>query len=129
MGVAEQIGVSEEGTFVPKKRLTHDLSFVQEASNKAINSRVIETDLEPCMFGHAFLRIIHKIVHLRKLFPNKKIWIRKEDAKSAYRRMHMNADTAIQAGVQLSIDGKDYLLISLRLPFGGSPCPSEFCLL
>jgi hypothetical protein len=31
--------------------------------------------------------------------------------------------------VQLSIDDKDYLLISLRLPFGGSPCPSEFCLL
>ena len=129
MGVAEQIGVSESGTFVPKKRLTHDLSFSQEVSKEAINSRVIESDLEPCMFGHAFLRIIHKIVHLRKLFPNKKIWIRKEDAKSAYRRMHMSADTAIQAGVQLSIDNRDYLLISLRLPFGGSPCPSEFCLL
>ena len=129
MGVAEQLGVSESDTFVSKKRLTHDLSFSQEISKEGINSRVIETDLEPCMFGHAFLRIIHKIVHLRTLFPNKKIWIRKEDVKSAYRRIHMNADTAIQAGIKLSIDGRDYLLISLRLPFRGSPCPSEFCLL
>ena len=45
MGVANQLGVSEEGTFMPKKRLTHDLSFTQEASNEAINTRVIETDL------------------------------------------------------------------------------------
>ena len=76
-----------------------------------------------------FLRIVHKIVHLRQLFPNKIIWIRKEDVKSAYRRIHMQASTALHSGVQFDIDGIEYFLISLRLPFGGSPCPSEFCLL
>ena len=40
----------------------------------------------------------------------------------------MNADTEILAGVQLQINGKDYLLLLLSLPFVGSPCPSEFCL-
>ena len=74
------------------------------------------------------LRIIHKTVHLRQKYTYKIIWIRKEDAKRAYRRLHMNADTAILAVVQLQINGEDYLLLSLRLTFGGSPCPSEFCL-
>ena len=129
MGVAEQIGVNEFGEFVPKKRLTHDLSFPGQHSNESVNSRVDDTVLERCMFGHAFLWIVHFIVHLRKLYPNKKIWLRKDDTKSAYRRMHMSATTAVKAGVQLKIDDEDFLLLSLRLPFGGSPCPSEFCLL
>ena len=129
MGVAEQLGVSETGTFVPKKRLTHDLSFPGQHSNESVNSRVDDTVLERCMFGHAFLRIVHFIVHLRQQHPNKKIWLRKDDTKSAYRRMHMSADTVVQAGVQLKIEDEDYLLLSLRLPFGGSPCPSKFCLL
>ena len=81
------------------------------------------------MFGHALLRIIHRIVHLRKLHPSKIIWIRKEDLKSAYRRMHVNGKTALQAAVQMKINGIDFILIPLRLPFGGSICPSEFCLL
>ena len=41
----------------------------------------------------------------------------------------MNADTAILAGVQLQINGEDYLLLSSRLPFGVSPCPPQFCLI
>ena len=129
MGVAEQLGVSETGEFVPKQRVTHDLSFPGIKSGHSVNSRVIDESLEPCMFGHAFLHIIHKIVQLRQTYPNKRIWIRKEDAKSAYRRMHVSAATALKAGVQLKIDGITFLLLSLRLPFGGSPCPAEFCLL
>ena len=129
MGVSEQIGVSETGKFVPKKILTHDLSFPGVKSDHSINSRVKDNNLEPCMFGHTFLRIIHKIVQLRHKYPDKIIWIRKEDAKSAYRRMHMSGESALRAAVQLSIDGSKHLLVSLRLPFGGSPCPSEFCLL
>ena len=80
------------------------------------------------MFGHALLRIVHRILHLRTIHPNRKIWIRKDDAKSAYRRIHLNAKTAFQTAVQLEIQGLTFLLIALRLPFGGSPCPSEFCL-
>jgi hypothetical protein len=128
MGVAEHLGIDASGEFVPKMRLTHDLSFPGSESGESINSRVNKEELEPCMFGHTLLRLIHKIVQLRARFPNKIIWIRKEDAKSAYRRVHVNAKTAVQAAVQLNIDEKEYVLISLRLPFGGSPCPAEFCL-
>ena len=129
LGVAEQLGISAEGNFVPKRRITHDLSFPGTSSEESVNSRVISDDLEPCMFGYTMLRIIHRLVHLRAIHPFKKIWVRKEDAKSAYRRMHLHANTTIKTGVQLEIDGFNYLLLSLRLPFGGSPCPSEFCLL
>ena len=128
MGVVEQLGINKDDEFVPKRRLTHDLSFPGIVSNESINSRVLDDKLEPCMFGYTFLRIIHKIVQLRKRFPDKTIWIRKDDTKSAYRRIHISADTVVQCGVQLKIDEVDYLLLSLRLPFGGSPCPSEFCL-
>ena len=129
MGVVEQLGINEHGDFVPKRRITHDLSFPGQSSNSSINSRVVEDVLEPCLFGHAMLRIIHWIIHLRSLHPSKKIWIRKEDAKSAYRRMHLHAKTVTRTGVQISFENFNYLLLSLRLPFGGSPCPSEFCLL
>ena len=129
MGVAEQLGVTSTGDFATKKRVTHDLSFPGNSSEESVNSRCVDDDWEPCMFGHALLRIIHRIVHLRKLHPSKIIWIRKEDLKSAYRRMHVNGKTALQAAVQMKINGIDFILIPLRLPFGGSICPSEFCLL
>ena len=129
MGVVEQMGVTEDGSFALKHRVTHDLSFPGKVSGQSINSRVIEENLEPCMFGYTLLRIIHRIVHLRQIHPDKIIWIRKEDVKSAYRRVHLNASTALKTAVQMKIEGVLYLLISLRLPFGGSPCPSEFCLL
>ena len=129
MGVADQLGISATGEFVSKLRVTHDLSFPQEISGESLNSRVISDDLEPCMFGHTLLRLVHHIVHLRQKYPKKKIWLRKEDFKSAYRRMHLNADTALQASVRVKLNGKYYILVSLRLPFGGSPCPSDFCLI
>ena len=129
MGVATHIGVQSDGSFAPKPRVTHDLSFPGKHSDESINSRVMEESLQPCMFGHALLRIVHRIVHLRELFPEKTIWIRKEDAKSAYRRVHLNANTAFKTAVQLTIEDIAYILIALRLPFGGSPCPSEFCLI
>ena len=129
MGVADQLGISASGEFVPKLRVTHDLSFPGQTSDESVNSIVIKDTLEPCMFGHTMLRLIHRILHLRKLHPNRRIWIRKEDVKSAYRRMHMHSDTAVKTAVQIMIDNTIFLLISLRLPFGGLPCPSEFCLL
>ena len=93
-----------------------------------MNSRVIKDDLEPCMFGHALLRIVHHIVNLRRKYPNKIIWIRKDDFKSAYRRFHLRASTAIKSAVVIKMNTVKYLLISLRMLFGGSPCPSDFSL-
>ena len=129
MGVAEHLGVQEDGSFAPKMRVTHDLSFPGAVSAHSVNSRLLDSDLEPCMFGHALLRLIHRIVHLRQLYPKRRIWMRKDDAKSAYRRVHLNVATVFQTAVQLVLAGVQYILLALRLPFGGSACPSEFCLI
>ena len=129
MGVAEQLGVTASGDFEPKLRVTHDLSFPGAYSNESINSRVLKDQLEPCMFGHAFIRIIHYIVKTRSRHPDKKIWIRKEDLKSAYRRMHVNAKTSLKSAIRMKVDEAWFIFISLRLPFGGAPCPNDFCLL
>ena len=40
----------------------------------------------------------------------------------------MNAETALKSAVRVKMKGKYYILVSLRLPFGGAPCPSDFCL-
>ena len=128
LGVAEQLGITANGEFEEKRRVTHDLSFAGAFSEESVNSRIDEDEWEPCMFGHAMLRIIHRIVHLRRLHPNTTIWIRKEDLKSAYRRMHLHGSTAVQAAVQLELQKEKFILIPLRLPFGGSQCPSDFCL-
>ena len=37
MGVAEQLGVSSSGEFIPKQRITHDLSFPGQVSNESVN--------------------------------------------------------------------------------------------
>ena len=48
--------------------------------------------------------------------------MRKEDTQLAYRRIYMNTDTVILVEVQLPVNGEEYLLLSLRLPFGCLPC-------
>jgi len=105
MGVAEQLGVRKIGKFIGKLRITHDLSFPAAFSNQSVNSRVNEDELEPCMFGHALQRLVRHIVVLRQRHPDKRIWLRKEDFKSAYRRMHLRARTAKRTGVKIVIDG------------------------
>jgi hypothetical protein len=60
MGAAEQAGISSAlGKFI-----THDLLIPGAVSNESINSRDQKEELEPCMFGHALLIVIHYIVHL-----------------------------------------------------------------
>jgi hypothetical protein len=129
MGVASQSGISAFGEFIDKKRITHDLSFPGLISEQSVNSRLIKDKMEPCMFGHTLLRIIHYIVNLRSRYPSKKIWLRKEDLKSAYRRMHLSAASAFSSAVRVKIHQIWYILLSVRLPFGGASCPPEFCLL
>ena len=128
LGVATHLGVNADGDFIPKKRVTHDLSFPGEYTESSVNSRVIHGELEPCMFGFMLMRLAHYIVHLRRKHPDKRIWLRKEDFKSAFRRVHLSINTAWKSVVRMVIDNTDLLLVSLRLPFGGAPCPSGFCL-
>ena len=99
MGVATHLGITEYCTFEPKNRVTHDLSFPGKFSGESVNSRVKIDSLEPCMFSYVFLCIIHCIVSLRNKYPQTKIWIRKEDIKSAFRRLHLSATTAYRSVV------------------------------
>ena len=48
------------------------------------------------MFGYCLLRIIHYIAALRYQYPRQPILIQKVDWKSAYKRIHLHHDTAIQ---------------------------------
>jgi hypothetical protein len=54
--------------------------------------------------------------------------MQKVDFKSAYRRVHLNALTATQCMSQARLpDGEQIILLPLRLTFGGSACPAEWC--
>jgi hypothetical protein len=39
----------------------------------------------------------------------------------------LKASSAITSAVTITFNGEDFILIPLRLPFRGSPCPSDFC--
>lgn len=128
MGVAEHLGINSLGEYVPKQRVTHDLSSPGVRSGESINCRMDRSKLEPIMIGHCMSRLLHQIVTLRRMYPGKKIWIRKEDIKSAYRRLHLRAGSALKSGMRVKIDGKWYIIISLRITFGGASGPADFCL-
>ena len=61
MGVAEHLGINILG-----ERVIHDLSFPDIQPKESINSRMDRSKLEPVIFGHCLLRLIHQIVSLRK---------------------------------------------------------------
>ena len=69
----------------------------------------------------------HKIAALRANYPAARILLSKFDFKSAYRRVHLRAESALQSCITTKgLCGIDLALISLRTTFGGSPCPSIF---
>jgi hypothetical protein len=121
MNIVRQNTINELGDIVEKDRLTHDhtMEFMPQSS---INSRSRMDDHEPCHFGHALQRIFHFLVHLRLKHPTKRIMMTKVDWKAAYRRVHMDIDTALQCCTSL----EDILLCALRLTFGGRPAPPDF---
>lgn len=91
MGVTERLGIAETGEYVPKKRITHNLSWPGIFLKESVNSRMLRSRFEPIMFGNCLSRLLHYIVHLRKRHPNKRILIRKEDLKSAYRQIPLTS--------------------------------------
>ena len=123
MNIAPQHTIDEQGNIVSKDRLTHDQSYKWD-SETSVNSRVDESYLLPCPFGQALRRYITHVVAARKKYPGCKIYSSKIDFKSAFRRMHISAKTALRACTQLPED--KIALIALRLTFGGRPCPSEW---
>ena len=121
MNIVNQNTINSLGDIVTKDRLTHDHSF-DFMADSSINSRSNMDDHEPCHFGHALSRLFHTIVNFRLRYPSKRIMLTKVDWKAAYRRVHLDPDTAVQCCTTL--DG--ILLCALRLTFGGRPAPPDF---
>jgi hypothetical protein len=119
-GVVHQGTINELGQYMSKDRPTHDQSFSARPEGLSINDRCLMEELTPCVFGHSLLRLIHFVLYLRRKYPNTRIFIQKVDFKSAYRRMHLKPDMAAKC---ITVVG-GLAFISLRLPFGGRPCPS-----
>lgn len=129
MGIVSQSKINNQGEIISSNRITHDLSFPGKFSGESINSRTNLDELVPCNYGHMLVRCIHYIVQLHLNHPNLPIILQKVDFKSAYRRIHLNANTATQCMTQIQLPtGKQLVLLPLRLTFGGSACPAEWCI-
>ena len=126
MGMANQGTINERGEIVMKDRVIHNQSMEGAISGLSINDRIIEEDLAPLRYGHMMSRLIHQIVATRALHPNKRILLRKDDFKSAYRRQHLNGWSALKTIVKIIHGGITFFLLSLRLTFGGCANPSEW---
>ena len=121
MNIADQHSINERGEIIAKKRLTHNQSY-KFSSGTSVNSRVIKDDLQDCMYGSCLFRVIHEILNMRARYPNSRVLLQKIDWKAAYRRSHLNWETAIQTITQ-SVE-MDLAFLSLRLTFGGAPNPN-----
>ena len=107
------------GNRTVKYRLTHDLSF-PGPSELSVNKRVITSELPPIMYSFVLLRTIHYIIGLRQRHPLVKIYLCKFDIDAAYRRCTLSVTTAMES---LTVF-QSYLLVALRLTFGGAPGPA-----
>jgi len=126
VGIVSQDSIDAFGQRLPKDRPIHDQSF-SFCSGQLLNNRVIGDELTPGRYGFALLRFIHKIAALRAIYPAARILLSKFDFKSAYRRVHFWAESALQSCITTKgLGGLDLALVSLRTTFGGSPCPSIF---
>jgi hypothetical protein len=74
------------------------------------------TDDFYCFWSLSTMKKFHILVHLRLKHPTKHILMTKVNWKPAYRRCHLNLDTAIQCCTHLD----DLLLLPTRLTFGGT---------
>jgi hypothetical protein len=124
MNVAAQNTIDEFGRIIAKDRLTHDQSF-DFSEKSSVNSRVIWDDLPPVRYGQCIKRIINYAVATRRKYPGQKILASKIDIKSAYRRVHMAWETALQTCTQLPEE--EIAILALRLTFGEAPCPAKWC--
>jgi len=119
LGCVKQATLDALGNKTYKHRMTHDQSF-PGPSNMSVNLRVQQDQLPPIMYSFALLRSIHYILSIRQRHPTVKIYICKFDIYTAYRRCSFSSTTAFES---LTIFA-GFLLVALRMTFGGAPCPS-----
>jgi hypothetical protein len=111
------------GKIIDKLRVTHDQSFNPvKGSRRSSNNRIGRAMLTTCMFDQSLLHHIHQIVVLRHRHPAEIILQSKVNWKSAYRRLHNAPSTTVSAMVLVF----SFLLLALRLTFGGAPDPSRW---
>ena len=110
MNIMAQSTINETGKIIEKDRLTHDQSF-KWASGTSINSRVDFDQLTPCRFGHCLKRIVNWAVAARYKFPQGRILATKFDFKSAYRRLHISSNIAVQSCTQLPEENQAYVML------------------
>ncbi len=103
MNIMNQFTLDASNKIVDKERLTHDQSFKWQ-SGLSLNKWVIRENLQQCMNGRCLMRLLCWIVAARRKFPNAPIALQKIDIKSAYRRCHLNAITAMKTITQLLDD-------------------------
>jgi hypothetical protein len=112
-----------DGSKKTKFRMTHDQSF-KASVGSSVNKRVHHDSLEPLYYGGCLFRSIHYIISIHTRHPAVRILGGKSDFKAVYRRVHLHGDIAARCSIRY----QDFCLPSLRLTFGGSPCPNEFCI-
>ena len=84
IGYQNQLTIDEKGNVIPKKRVTHDLSFNRK-QGLSVNQRVQEEEVPDVIFGHAMIRFLHLIHHIRRNHPQEQISCNKIDVEKAYR--------------------------------------------
>jgi hypothetical protein len=120
---SHQTGHNHEfGEIIPKWHLIHDQSFNVIKGTSSVNDHLITDNLTPCRYGKVLNQHIHFIIGLRSRHLTVRILQVKVDWKSAYRRLHQEARTAIQSMVTIGI----FVLIALHLTFGGASNPSQW---
>ena len=123
----EQETLTPSGDLVPKKRLVHNLSKCGAISNESVNSLTRRDELESVIYGQMHRRYIHHIVGCRLRHPSVPILQAKGDWSSAYKRKHAAWDAVRKSITSISLDDIPYLILSLRLTFGGAFCVPEWC--
>ena len=79
--------------------------------------------LTPARFRRALLRFLHYTCKLQRQFPDERLLNTKVDCKSAYRRVHLQAKTAVKSSTYTAV----MLLVAfLRMTFGGAPNLSQW---
>ena len=96
------------------------------ASETSINEWMDREIFAETHYGHMHKKMIHIIVNMWENCPNARILIRKDNLKIAYERQHLSEKAAIQSATQINRKGPFYVLISLRLHFGGANGPAKW---
>ncbi len=124
LNIQAQHSINKTGRIVDKDCLTHDQSYKWTQSQTSVNSHTQKDKLLPCVYRGVVRRLVNWAVAARRKYPTTRIYATKIDIKSSYRHLHVNTKVAAQCCTQLSY--LDIALMTLRLIFGGAPCPFEW---